>query len=173
MRPLTASVLVLALSFSATGCQREKTDGPFEVSGRLVVFNYRIARASFLVTLRKIAPVETGATVTAFFDNPQGGKPVEVVRKMFPKLDTVALETDALHCIVKDRPYNVAIRIVSLDGKLLQSLTTSVRSSEDQSVLPAEPLVVGPFYDPNPKVFHPDGSTNFSPEKGCPTASGG
>jgi hypothetical protein len=165
VKPLVAIALALPL---LAGCQREKTAGPYEISGRLVVFNYRIARASFLVTLRKIGPVEDGATVTAAFDNPTQGAPVMVDRKVFPNQDQLSLETGLLHCIVKDKPYNVAIRVTAKNGDLLQTLATTVVSSQDQTVLPAEPLVIGPLYDPNPKVFKPDGSRDFSPEKSCP-----
>ncbi|MBA8817793.1 hypothetical protein BRY73_15710 [Ochrobactrum sp. P6BS-III] len=167
MKPLVAIALAFPL---LAACQREKTTGPYEISGRLVVFNYRIARATFLVTLRKIGPLEEGATVTAAFDNPAQGAPVVVDRKVFPNQDQLSLETEPLHCIVKDKPYDVSIRVTARNGDLLQTLATTVVSSEDQSILPAEPLVVGPFYDPNPKVFKPDGSRDFSPEKNCPKA---
>jgi hypothetical protein len=80
VKPLVAIALAFPL---LAACQREKTTGPYEISGRLVVFNYRIARATFLVTLRKIGPVEEGAAVTAAFDNPTQGAPVVVDRKVF------------------------------------------------------------------------------------------
>lgn len=170
MKGLVAFVSLLVLT-GVAACQREEAAGPFEISGRLVVFNYRVARATLLVTLRRIAPVADGAEVVAEFDDPADGPPVGVRRKVFPAQDQIALETGPVHCIVKDRPYKVAIRVTGRDGQVLQTLSTTVTSNQDQSVLPADPLVVGPLYDPNPKVFRSDGSRDFSPEKGCPAAS--
>ncbi len=155
---MRGAALLLAGLLALSACRREAA-GPFEVSGRLVVFNYRTARATLLVTLRKAGPVEPGALVTASFDDPAGGAPIAVERKLFPGQDSVALETPPVRCIVKDRQYRVAIRVRTADGTALQSLETSVRSDQDQSVLPAEPLVTGPFYDANPKEFNPDGTT--------------
>ncbi len=53
-------------------------------------------------------------------------------------------------------------------GAVLQTLETTVTSTDDQSIMPAKPLVVGPHYDRNPEVFKPDGTTDFSAEAGCP-----
>ncbi len=165
---MKVSMLFLAALCALSACQREGAGGPFEVSGRLVVFNYRTARATFLVTLSRIGPVTAGARVTAAFDNPAGGAALTVERKFFEGQDRIALETPPVHCIVKDRPYNVSIRVTGADGALLQTLSTTVRSNHDESVLPAAPLVAGPLYDPNPKAFRPDGTTRFLVEKGCP-----
>ena len=51
--------LLMAVSVAAamlTGCQRE-TDKLVEISGRVFVFNYRIAVATYVVTLNKKAPI--------------------------------------------------------------------------------------------------------------------
>ena len=42
---------------------------------------------------------------------------------------------------------------LAISGAVLQSLETAVVSDLDQSVLPAEALVVGPAYEKNPWVF--------------------
>ncbi|MGV8939295.1 MAG: hypothetical protein ACOH2J_19420 [Allorhizobium sp.] len=53
------------------------------------------------------------------------------------------------------------------NGAVIQALETTLTSNIDQTVMPAKPLVVGPFYTKNPHVFKADGSTDFSPETGC------
>lgn len=154
-----------ALSVLA-GCQR-KADEPLKVTARTFVFNYRVATATYLVTLARNAPLPDEAYAETRYENPAGGDPILVRSRIFPFWQKVALESPPVHCIVKDRPYMISIRVVDSQGKILQSIETSVTSDQNQSVLPAQPLVIGPVYTPNPDVFKPDGSADFSPEKGC------
>lgn len=149
------------------GCQREDKDAPLAVAGRLVVFNYRVAKASYLVTLRRQGDLPEGSMVETRFENPAGGAPLVTRSRIFPSEQNVVLESPALHCVVKDRPYTVDIRVSDAEGDLIQTLQTTVTSSEDQSILPAKPLVLGAVYTKNPEVFRADGSTDFSPEADC------
>lgn len=159
-------VLLLSLVLPLAGCQREE-EGPLAISGKVFVFNYRVARATYLLTLARNAPLPDESYAEATFENPAGGEPLRIREKIFPFWDKVTLESPALHCVRKEHPYAVSIRIVNASGKLLQSLETTVISSMDQSVLPAKPLVIGPIYTENPEVFKADGTMDFSPEKGC------
>ncbi len=52
----------------------------------------------------------------------------------------------------------MSIRIEGADGAVLQKIDTTMMSTEDQSILPDRPLVVGPLYTPNPELAgQPDG----------------
>lgn len=157
---LLATVLVL-------GSCRDSGDGDrFAISGKLFVFNYRVATANYLVTLKALAPMREGDIAVAMFEDPAGGEAIIVRQKIWPKLDKVTLESPPLRCIVKDRPYAVSIRIEDIQGKVLQTMETTMASSQDQTVLPDRPLVVGPLYTPNPELAgHPDGQL---PEDGRP-----
>ncbi|ATN33843.1 hypothetical protein ACO34A_08475 [Rhizobium sp. ACO-34A] len=167
MTARTACVLLLlSLALPLAGCQREE-EGPLAISGKIFVFNYRVARATYLLTLARNTPLPDESYAEATFENPAGGEPLRIREKIFPFWDKVTLESPAVHCVRKEHPYTVSIRIVDAAGKLLQSLETTVISSMDQSVLPAKPLVVGPVYTENPEVFKADGTVDFSPEKGC------
>lgn len=157
----------LCAAMLLAGCQREDKDAPLVVAGRLVVFNYRVAKASYLVTLRRQGDVPEGSIVETRFENPAGGAPLVTRDKIFASEHNVVLESPDLHCVVKDRPYTVDIRVSDPKGNLIQTLQTTVKSSEDQSILPAKPLVLGAVYTKNPEVFKADGSTDFSPEAGC------
>lgn len=151
-RAATASLaVVLALSLAA--CQRETGPDPLQLTGKMFVFNYRLAYATYVVTLNRTEPLPDGATVTAEFENPAGGAPLVTTRKLFPKLEKVVLESPEIACVKKARPYRVAIRVNGPDGAQLQALETTVVSDLDQSVLPAQALVVGPAYDKNPDMF--------------------
>ncbi|KQS68060.1 hypothetical protein ASG39_06970 [Rhizobium sp. Leaf371] len=158
---------LLAAALSA-GCQRETGSGPTEVSGRLFVFNYRIARAHYMITLRRTGVLPDPALAVATFEDPRGGAPLVTRTKIFPFWDTIVLESPPIHCVRKDRPYTVGIRILDGAGKVVQSIETTAISTVDQTVLTAKPLVVGPGYAINPDILREDGSVDYAPETGCP-----
>ena len=151
-----------------TACQREAEQQLAELSGRMFVFNYRVATASYLVTLRRIGTLPEDGSVEAKFENPRGGNPLIIREKLFPMMDKISLASPPIECVRPDRPYAVTIRLLDSKGTPLQTIETTVTSDVDQSVLPAKPLVVGPGYDPNPDVFKPDGSADYSPVADCP-----
>ena len=147
------SLLILPLLLASVACQRETGPDPLQLTGKMFIFNYRLAYATYMVTLTKTEPVPEGSTITAEFENPAGGPPILLTRKLFPKLDKVVLESPDVTCVRRAKPYKVAIRVEGPDGALLQSLETSVISNLDQDIMPAKALVVGPAYDKNPEVF--------------------
>ncbi len=164
--PLLAIVALLSL----TGCQRDEPREVAKLSGRMFVFNYRVAVATYLVTLQRIAPIRDGSTVEASFENPRGGPDLIINDKIFPTDDRITVQSPPVECVKQDRPYKVSIRIKAPEGDILQTIQTTIRSDTDQSVLPAKPLVVGPLYTPNPEVFKADGSTDMRPVQGCPAS---
>ena len=147
------SLLILPLLLASAACQRETGPDPLQLTGKMFIFNYRLAYATYMVTLTKTEPVPEGSTITAEFENPAGGAPILLTRKLFQKLDKVVLESPDVTCVRRAKSYKVAIRVEGPDGALLQSLETSVISNLDQDVMPAKALVVGPAYDKNPEVF--------------------
>ncbi|TCN30931.1 hypothetical protein [Sinorhizobium americanum] len=166
MKNTIAIALVVA---ALAGCQRETGPDPLELTGKMFVFNYRLAYATYTVTLNKTQPLPDGSIVVASFENPAGGEPLTLTRKLFPKLDKVVLESPDITCVRKERPYAVTIEVKGPDGATLQKLETTVISDVDQSVMPARPLVVGPAYDKNPEVFRNGlAPTNFD-TSACPT----
>ncbi len=150
------------------GCQRETGEKLVELSGRIFVFNYRVATATYLVTLRKTAPIPEGSIAEARFENPRGGETLMTREKIFAIDDRITLESPHLHCVVKNRPYAVTIRIVDRSGNLLQEIGTSITSDLDQTVLPSKPWVIGPGYEPNPEVFKADGTADLRNADDCP-----
>lgn len=158
---------VLGVTLLLCACQREP-EKLVEVSGHIFVFNYRVASATYLVTLQKTGPIPEGAVAVAEFEDPAGGAPIVINEKIFPSWTKIALQSPNVRCVRKDRPYAVAIRIVDADGTILQELRTQLVSDVDQSVLPEKPLVVGPGYDRNPEVFKPDGSVDYGRSQLCP-----
>lgn len=170
--PKPVALALALLSTIALGACRQSEDGTyFEVSGRLFEFNYRLARATYVVTLNPLRPMEDGQVAVVTFENPAGGAPFVVDQPIWPKMQHVTLTSPALTCVIKDRPYAVSIRIQDATGKLLQTLQTTLISDEDQSVLPDRPLVLGSVYELNPELAgHPDGRLPGEPKPNCPKA---
>ncbi len=139
-----------------------------EVSGHIFVFNYRVASATYLVTLKKTGPIPDGTVAIAKFDNPAGGEPIVINEKIFPAWDKITLQSPNVRCVRKDKPYSVDIRLVDAGGRTLQELKTQLVSDVDQSVLPSKPLVLGAGYERNPDVFKADGTVDYGRDADCP-----
>jgi hypothetical protein len=164
MGALAAAVALLALG----ACRESGGEGEFfEIGGKLFVFNYRVATATYLVTLTPLQPMDEGEMAVASFENPAGGEPIVVRQKIWPKLDKVTIESPPLECVVKERPYAVSIRIEDATGRQKQLIQTTMTSSQDQSVLPDRPLVVGAVYERNPEL-DAAGRLAVAPERHCP-----
>ncbi len=164
-----AASLFFAGLLALGACRESGGEGEyFQTAGKIVVFNHRVARATFLVNLKPLKPVGEGQTAVATFENPAGGEPIVVRQKIWPRQQMTTIETPGLRCIVKDKPYQVSINIEGPDGTVMQTIKTKMISSEDQSLLPDAPLVVGPFYDPNPELAgRPSGKLDRTNEAGC------
>jgi hypothetical protein len=155
--------IVLLALLSVSGCREIPADTYAELTGKIFVFNYRVATATYVVTLGKLKSLPEGAVAETRFDNPRGGDAIVVTQKIWPMLEKIAIESPPVFCIVKDRPYKFSIVIKDAAGAELQRLDGAVTSSLDQTVLPDVPLVVGNAYEPNPDlVGHPNGK---NPEK--------
>jgi hypothetical protein len=155
-----------------TGCR--DTGGPgdyFEISGKLFSFNYRVATAVYIITLRPLQPMQEGQVAVATFENPAGGDPIVVEQKVWTNLDKVTIESPPLECVVKDRPYAASIVIKGRTGEEVQKIETTITSDLDQSILPDRPLVIGPVYELNPDLKeHPDGRLPEGRGVDCPKA---
>lgn len=109
-----------------------------------------------------------GLTASASFENPEGGAPLVIRQPVYPKLGKVVLESPPIFCLAKDRLYQAQIEILDRQGAIVQSISTEVLSTLDQSILPDRPLVVGPVYTPNPDLAgHPDGKVPGE-SRACP-----
>jgi hypothetical protein len=159
---LVVSTLVL-LALSA-GCQREDTDY-ITVNGKVFIFNVRLARAFYMLTLNRLEAVPDDAVVRAEFENPAGGAVLVTEQKVFPKMTRIDLQSPDLTCVVADKPYAIHVIVKAPDGKVLQTLDTTLTSTLDQTVLPAHSLVLGAAYDKNPEAYGKDGKIEF--QKAC------
>ncbi|MFN3636496.1 MAG: hypothetical protein ACK4UZ_12255 [Rhizobium rhizophilum] len=164
-----AAALVIGLA-SLAGCQREDLDEPLKLSGKVFIFNYRVAQATYVVTLTRNGPLPEPSFAETTFENPAGGAPLVTRAKIFPFWEKVSLESPPVYCVVKDHPYAVSIRILDGSDKVLQTIDTTLTSSLNQTIMPGKALVVGPVYTPNPDVYGADGTVDYAKEVKCPAA---
>ena len=165
---MKVSAIIALTALLLAGCQRETDGKPVELAGKLFVFNYRVATAYYEITLRKTATLQEGSVAEAAFEDPRGGPALMVRHPVFAANERIVLQSPMIHCVVKERPYAVTIRLIGPSGDILQSIETTLISDVDQTILPAMPLVLGPGYAKNPEVFKPDGSQDFTGEADCP-----
>lgn len=169
--PRSLAGLALLGALALAGCRDSGGEGNyFEISGKLFSFNYRVATAVYIITLRPLQPMREGQVAVATLENPAGGAPIVVEQKVWPKMDKVTIESPPLECVVKDRPYAASIVIRGPAGEALQTFETTVTSSLDQSILPDRALVVGPVYELNPDVL-PNGRLPEGRKPDCPKRS--
>ena len=160
---------LVALLLFSTGCRDTGGEDYVALSGRVFIFNYRIATATYVVTFTKARIIPDGATLVAEFENPAGGDAIRIEQKVWPKLDKIALESPPLTCVAKGKAYKISVTLLGVDKRVLQRINTTLTSTLDQSVLPERPLVVGPGYTPNPELSgHPDGKLPMLPKVPCP-----
>ncbi len=119
-----------------------------EIAGGGFIFNYRNAEATYGVVLMPRRDPPPGAMIEVTFENPAGGAPF-VVSRPARGGGRIALQTPALTGVEKDRPYHVVVRLLSQDGEELMRLERDYVSDVDQSVLPDQPLAIGPGYQKN------------------------
>jgi len=167
---LVGAAVIASLALGA--CRDTGKDQLFAISGKLFEFNYRLGIATYVITLKPLRPMVDGQVAVVNFQNPAGGDPLVVNQKIWPKLPHITLTSPPLACVVKDKPYAVSIRIEDSGGALLQSIDTTMTSSEDQTMLPDRPLVIGPNYELNPDLAgHPDGKLPDEARPDCSKAA--
>ncbi|NUS69930.1 MAG: hypothetical protein HOQ41_16400 [Ensifer adhaerens] len=169
MTKMIGLLAAVSIALAVAGCQRETGPDPLKLTGKMFVFNYRLAYATYMVTLTKAEAVPDGSIVVARFENPAGGDALTLERRLFPKLEKVVLESPDVTCVKKDRPYTVSIEVKGPEGQSLQKLETTVISNVDQDIMPAKALVEGPGYDKNPEVFRGGKAPEHFETASCPS----
>jgi hypothetical protein len=161
---LVPAMILLALSAS---CQREKTDY-VSINGKIFIFNIKLARAYYMLDLNRLQATPDNSVARAEFEDPSGGPALVTEQKVFPKMTRIDLQSPDVNCVVAGKPYKIHITLKGPDGKELQTLDTTLTSTLDQTVMPAQALVLGAAYDKNPDAYNKDGTTKL--RQACKTS---
>jgi hypothetical protein len=159
MRALATISVLLALALSG-GCQRDAEEY-ISVNGKVFIFNIRLARAFYMLTLNRLPAAPDDAVVVAEFENPAGGPPLVKQQKVFPKMTRIDLQSPDIDCVVTGKPYKIHIVLKNAEGRELQTIDTTLTSTLDSTMLPEKPLFEAPLYVKSKDGFNPDGSIRF------------
>jgi hypothetical protein len=144
---IALSLVLLVL----VGCDNEnKPIASFAGGG--FIFNYRIGEAFYGVVIETERGLPPQTVIEAEFQDPAGGKLIEVSEKIRSDRRKYMLRTPPLKGIEKGVSYKVVVKILDQPGgKVIERLERTFQSDIDQSVMPDAPLVIGPGFTPNPE----------------------
>lgn len=151
---------ILGALLLVIGCQR-KAEDYITVNGKVFIFNIRLARAFYMLTLNRLPATPDGVVVVAEFEDPAGGPPLVKEQKVFPKMTRIDLQSPDVDCVTTGRPYRIHIVVRSPEGETLQTIDTTLTSTLDSTMLPEKALVEGPAYTRTKDAYGADGSIRF------------
>ena len=144
------NALALALTTVLAACSNK---GPYlDISGGGFIFNYRLSVAYAGFTAAPLRTLPDHSRIVATFENPSGGAPIVLSKDVTPGRNEYTFTTDSLKGIKINKPYDVTIRLIGSDGKVIESIDKKFTSDVDESVLADKPLTIGPGYTRNPAL---------------------
>jgi hypothetical protein len=153
-----ASIIFFGLVLvGLVGCTDHSRTSFLELTGRVFIFNPRLATATYVVTFNILKEPPAASKIIVVFENPAGGADLIVEQKLKLGQAKVSFESEPLQCVRADRRYKFVATLSTHDGIELQKVESSILSTLDQSVLPEAPLVDGPGYDANPALNDSEG----------------
>ena len=142
--------LALAAVLALAGCSDK---GQYlDISGGGFVFNDRLSEAYAGFVAAPLRKLPENARIEATFENPSGGLPIVLSKDVTPGRKSYSFTTGALTGIEANKPYNLTVRLISSEGKTIETIGKTIRSDVDQSVLADKPLTVGPGDTKNPDL---------------------
>jgi hypothetical protein len=152
---LTGMILLLLVLLAFGWVSREPPAGkPYlKIAGMSFIFDYRTSQAFYGFTAYLTKPVPNYSLIEASFENPAGGEPFIVTKKLSPRSTRYGLRSPDLHGVKAHVPYHVHVRLLrNPDHAVLFETDFTITSQQDQSILPEKPLTIGPGYYPNPEL---------------------
>lgn len=148
------AAILFAAALAVVLVYREDPDAkPYLVfRGGGFIFNYRIAEVFYGFNVRIVRPVPVGSIIEAEFENPGGGAPILVSKRVGTLTTRYSLRTPPVTGVVAGKPYRVVVRLLDRDsGTAFATYEREYVSNIGDDVMPAAPLTVGPGYH-RPKV---------------------
>lgn len=149
MRIAQAFGVILTLA-ACYGCSSEEAGPYFKIAGGGFVFNYRIAEATAGVVVTPERTLPADGTFEAIFVNPAGGAPFIMREAVSPTKKQYDFTTPPLTGVKAKTDYVMTVRLLDAAGNEIGIAEKALRSDLDQTILPNQPLTVGPGYTRNP-----------------------
>ncbi len=134
--------LIMCCGLALTSCE-DAADKPYlKIVGGGFMFNLRYSKATYGFVARQLRTLPEGSVLEASFDLPDSEDKYVDTQPAFPGKLQYKFETDGLHGIKKNTPYNVKLRLLDAKtGKELDVVERSFQSDVDQGGLPTRPPV--------------------------------
>ena len=124
-----------------------------EIVGGGFIFNYRVADVFYGFTAQVMKPVPVGSIIVAEFEDPAGGPPLVVEKRVNARTARYGLRSPTVHGVQADQPYKVSVRLYDWQRKeLLWQGEHAYSSRISDAIVPDKPLTIGPGYHRNPEL---------------------
>ncbi len=144
----------ISLAFSLFflfGCgDSQKPKSYVQFIGGGLTFNYRYSKASIVIVIRRVSPMNQGSKFVCLFEIPGEATPQRIEVANNPDALDFKFESKALTGIRKGVPLHVSILAVDEKGVQLDEIKKQFVSDVDQDTLPSKPLM-----DPNTPAYVP------------------
>ena len=147
---VVAALSLLAAAILLANCSSEESGPYFKIAGGGFIFNYRIAEATAGVIVTPERTLPDGGSFEVTFDNPADGRPFVMTEPVSATKKRYDFTTPPLSGVKAKTDYVMTVRLFDASGKEVEVAEKVLRSDLDQTVLPDQPLTVGPGYTPNP-----------------------
>lgn len=150
-----AGLAIAVLAFGIGWMTREDpADKPYlQIVGGGFIFNYRVADVFYGFTAQVMKPVPVGSIIAAEFEDPAGGPPLLVEKRVNARTARYGLRSPTVHGVEANHPYEVTIRLYDWQRKeLLWEGRKSYSSRISDAIVPDKPLTIGPGYHRNPEL---------------------
>lgn len=135
----------ISLAFSLLflfGCgDNQKPQSYVQFIGGGLTFNYRYSKASIVVVIRRVAPMNEGSKFVTLFEIPGETAPQRIEVANNPNALDFKFESKALTGIKKGVPLHVSILAIDEKGIQLDEIKKQFVSDVDQDTLPNKPLM--------------------------------
>lgn len=144
-----AGLLLCATLYGALTVLRDD-DGerPYlKILGSSFILNYRVSDTYMGFSAAVDRPIPIGTMLQARFENPTGGPPYLVEERIGVPDRRISLRSPSLSGVVAGRSYGVDLLLLDrVTGEPFWEHRFTVTSDVDGSVVPTQPLTIGPGY---------------------------
>lgn len=150
---IAASIGLVAVLFAVGWTTRQDpAEAPYlKILGGGFMFNYRVADVYFGFTAAVMRPLPTGSIIEAVFEDPAGGPGHVVRQRVGTDTERYALRSPPVRGVKAGQPYRVDIKVMNRqETAVLWTHGLAFKSQIDDTVVPDQPLTIGPGYARNP-----------------------
>ena len=145
-------IAILFVAVFLAGCSEDPNAPYLSFAGGGFVFNYRNAEAFYGFVAKPLRTLPEGGVIEAQFEVPGNPEPASVKEKVVQGQVQYSFKSPLLIGIEAKHDYKAVLRLIDAQGKEIARYEQNFHTDVDQSMMPNQPLVVGPGYQQNPDL---------------------